>query len=99
VRKTLLAIAAAAVLLPASAWAGGHLEFGHWVVTSDAREAQFYACVDNNRPEMDAETTYCANEHSDSAECRAKIYGYLDAAVNGANPCLAKLKNPEVSTK
>jgi len=48
---------------------------------------------------MDAETTYCANEHSDSAECRAKIYEHLDAAVNGANPCLAKLKNPEVSTK
>jgi hypothetical protein len=46
-RKALLAIAA--VLLPASAWAGGHLEFGHWVVTSDD------ACVDNNRPEMDAD--------------------------------------------
>jgi hypothetical protein len=45
---------AALAIVPVGAWAGGHLEYGHWVVTSDAREAAFYAYIDKYSPKMDA---------------------------------------------
>lgn len=108
--QTALFIAALVVLIvlvllivAAPAHAGGHFENGHWLVTSDKREKQFFDCIDNAQ-EMDAETERCINDHGEkiqrgeatpetpmSDRCEGKFKSYM----SGQLPCLAGLENPK----
>jgi hypothetical protein len=93
-RRT-FALALALIIVPLAARAGEHREFGKWVVTSDEREKEFYACIEN-RPEMSEGTKACLNDKyfyaTNLDECDDALNEYFD----NANPCLAKQRPPKV---
>jgi hypothetical protein len=66
------------------------LEYGHWVVTSDKREAAFYACVDN-APKMTA-----SEETAINAGDGAVAERWLARNIGSQTKCQAKLTNPKV---
>jgi hypothetical protein len=68
--------------LIAPAYAGGHMEYGYWVVTSDERQAAFYACVDN-APKISGSTD-------------DEVFASLRVNLASQIACQAKLKNPKV---
>lgn len=98
--KSMITIAATLAIWPCGAWAGGHLEFGYWVVTSDAREHQFTVCSDAVSSEMakdpnNWEAGDCVAYHITTGKpmptkCEAALKEFGNALELKIKACVAK---------
>jgi hypothetical protein len=92
--KTMIAILALATVISTTSFpvcAGGHLENGHWVVTSAKREKQFNDCI-KNAQEPDAVTVECLNKQDESDRCVGKI----NSLPHGTTPMSGRIKKSEI---
>lgn len=95
----LIPAAILAAMLVAPAMAGGHLEFGEWVVTSKPREAAFNRCVESTTDELAKDRDYaeagdCLAAHINTGEpisgkCETAVREYGNAIELNVRQCVA----------
>jgi hypothetical protein len=74
--------------VPVGAWAGGHFEYGHWVVTGERARPRFTLASINTRPKW-----------MRGMRRRPKVTQkeLFKSTTDSITECQAKLKNPKVA--